>query len=674
MTRSRWFPAAVWLLLAGAAPLAAQDEAAVETLARLLAAEDARDDGAPILSRALADPDSQVRAQAALAVGRIRPPNGDTLLAPLLYDPNPDVSANAAFALGLLGDTAVIPRLQARARDPAPLPGSTALEMIAAAARTPSSGAATLVTSVLERSLWSDRDDASALRYRAAEEAWRLGDLAPVTTLLGLARDPNTDLQAAALFSLGRLRTPAAAPRLVDALRDRSAAVRALAARALSPKLVAEAGLPAEAVTAELVRAAHDPEPGVRIQALRTLATYPKAPARGLLALLEDPVPNVQVQAAATLAALADPVAGPDLERVVAAKGSLARQEGALVALATVDAARFAAVVPPWESSPDWHRRAAVARAWGSGNALRVPSFLSDRDPRVIAAALQSWSDHATPGDTLLVQVSRGLTRHADAAVRSLATDQIAATPQSGDLALFLGLYRAAQRDTIPDAALAALNGVLAVARLDSAQAESVERDALAELPVPRNPVIRLWAEQHWPGAATAWGPAYPLRSARDIDGYRDIVRRLVLRTSPDRTPRLTLEVEQLGKVVLELWGPEAPLTVANFLQLVERHFFDGLRFHRVVPGFVVQTGDPRGDGWGGSLDVIRDELNRHRYGPYVVGMALSGPDTGTSQWFITLATQAHLDGNYTAFGKVVDGVPVLLRITQGDQIRSIHR
>jgi cyclophilin family peptidyl-prolyl cis-trans isomerase/HEAT repeat protein len=493
-----------------------------------------------------------------------------------------------------------------------------------------------------------------------------------VTALVGLTQDAQTDLETAALYSLGRLRAPAAGPRLVDALRDVSAPVRALAARALTRKYATDAGLPAEAVVADLARATNDPDAGVRIQALRSLATYPKVRADRLLSLLEDPVLNVQVQAVETLAELGDPAAAPELERLVTAKGSLARQQAALAALAQVDSARFAAAVAPWAGSPDWRRRAAAARAWASRGPPR--SFLNDRDSRVVAAALQEWSTHAAPGDSALAEASRGLIRHPDVAVRSLAADQLSATPRSGDLAAFVGLYRAAQRDTVPDAALSALNGVLAVARLDSARAESIEKSALADLPVPRNPVIREWADRQWPLAAAQWGPAYPLQPPKSLDDYRDIVRRLVLSSSPDRTPQLTLEVEHLGTIGLELWGPEAPLTVANFLQLTERHFFDGLRFHRVVPGFVVQAGDPRGDGWGGSVDVIRDEINRQRYGAYVLGMALSGPDTGTSQWFITLASQPHLDGTYTAFGKVTDGVPVLLRITQDDQIRSLHR
>jgi cyclophilin family peptidyl-prolyl cis-trans isomerase len=115
-------------------------------------------------------------------------------------------------------------------------------------------------------------------------------------------------------------------------------------------------------------------------------------------------------------------------------------------------------------------------------------------------------------------------------------------------------------------------------------------------------------------------------------------------------------------------------VTVAVFMDLVERRFFDGGRWHRVVPNFVVQDGDPRGDGWGGPGFVLRDEINPVRYDVGTVGMALSGPDTGGSQYFITHSAQPHLDGTYTIFGRLVAGVPTLDAIGQGDRIRSIHR
>lgn len=128
-----------------------------------------------------------------------------------------------------------------------------------------------------------------------------------------------------------------------------------------------------------------------------------------------------------------------------------------------------------------------------------------------------------------------------------------------------------------------------------------------------------------------------------------------------------------LGGFTLELDAEKAPITVANFLAYVDEGFFDGLIFHRVVPDFVVQGGDPRGDGFGGPGYEIRDEINRLRYRRGVVGMALAGADTGGSQFFITLSEQPHLDGGYTAFGEVVSGDEVLDRIVPGDRIERVR-
>jgi cyclophilin family peptidyl-prolyl cis-trans isomerase len=120
--------------------------------------------------------------------------------------------------------------------------------------------------------------------------------------------------------------------------------------------------------------------------------------------------------------------------------------------------------------------------------------------------------------------------------------------------------------------------------------------------------------------------------------------------------------------------GDSAALTVAAFLSLVDRRYFDGSTWHRVVSNFVVQDGDPRGDGWGGPAFMLRDEINPVRYEAGTVGMALSGPDTGGSQVFIMHSPQPHLDGPYTVFGRVVGGRDVLDRISQGEHNRSVHR
>ena len=126
------------------------------------------------------------------------------------------------------------------------------------------------------------------------------------------------------------------------------------------------------------------------------------------------------------------------------------------------------------------------------------------------------------------------------------------------------------------------------------------------------------------------------------------------------------------GAFTIELLPDDAPLNVDNFIQLAQRGYFNGITIHRVVPNFVIQDGDPRGDGNGGPGYQIRCEINEVPYKRGAVGMALSGKDTGGSQWFVTHAPQPHLDGGYTVFGNVVAGMDVVDSIARGDVIRSI--
>jgi cyclophilin family peptidyl-prolyl cis-trans isomerase len=135
----------------------------------------------------------------------------------------------------------------------------------------------------------------------------------------------------------------------------------------------------------------------------------------------------------------------------------------------------------------------------------------------------------------------------------------------------------------------------------------------------------------------------------------------------------LVIETDR-GDIVITLYAADAPVTVNAMLELTDRGYFNGGAWHRVVPNFVIQDGDPRGDGWGGPGFSLRDEVNRRRYLGGTVGMALSGPDTGGSQFFITLGQQPHLDGTYTVIGRVESGMEYVDRITQGDAIRIIRR
>lgn len=136
-----------------------------------------------------------------------------------------------------------------------------------------------------------------------------------------------------------------------------------------------------------------------------------------------------------------------------------------------------------------------------------------------------------------------------------------------------------------------------------------------------------------------------------------------------DDLPRVELDTSK-GKIVVELFENEAPNTVANFINLVENKFYDGLSFHRVLEGFMAQGGDPKGDGSGGPGYTIKCECSKPEHRNHFRGslsMAHAGPDTGGSQFFLTFVRTDFLDGKHTVFGRVIEGLDVLSRIQRRD-------
>ncbi len=129
------------------------------------------------------------------------------------------------------------------------------------------------------------------------------------------------------------------------------------------------------------------------------------------------------------------------------------------------------------------------------------------------------------------------------------------------------------------------------------------------------------------------------------------------------------------GEIRLELFADQTPLTVANFVNLVERGFYNGVTFHRVIPNFMIQGGDPDGTGRGGPgyrfEDECRNDLQHNTAG--TLSMANAGPGTNGSQFFITHGPTPHLDGKHTVFGRVVDGQAVVDAVSQGDAMTAVR-
>lgn len=128
------------------------------------------------------------------------------------------------------------------------------------------------------------------------------------------------------------------------------------------------------------------------------------------------------------------------------------------------------------------------------------------------------------------------------------------------------------------------------------------------------------------------------------------------------------------GEIKIKLFADEAPGSVVNFLKLAEQGYYDGITFHRVVPNFVAQAGCNRGDGWGGPGYSIRSEFTERKYKPGSVGMASAGNDTEGSQFFITHTSTPHLDGRYTIFAEVIEGMEIIEQLKVGSEILDIVR
>lgn len=171
-------------------------------------------------------------------------------------------------------------------------------------------------------------------------------------------------------------------------------------------------------------------------------------------------------------------------------------------------------------------------------------------------------------------------------------------------------------------------------------------------------------------GQQPAGGPRNTTPLQRPLADYEALVQRY---WRADTLPRAYIETEH-GIITLELFAKDAPLVVEAFTRLARQGQYRNTIFHRVVPNFVVQDGDiSSGDGEGEPPFTLRESWSRRRHGRGCLGLATAGPDTGGSQYYLCHSTQPHLDGGYTVFGRVVDGLDVMDRVVQGDRMLRVR-
>jgi cyclophilin family peptidyl-prolyl cis-trans isomerase/HEAT repeat protein len=620
------------------------------------------------------DTDTSVRAMAAFALGEIEAESGANPLITVLKNTNApvEIRARAIEALGKIA--AALPREQeARQRE--------------------------LGSAILD-----------ALKYEL---------IRPVRGL------PDTSVSLLGLTAALRSRPPDAGPTIAKFLDNPNSRVRADAANALA-RLRLKDGLE------QLRKLASNIDPIVRANALRVLGIAEDKPSyETLLAhAVDDRDSRVRVNAIRALAALKDPrAAGPLLKRgqsisqlnevleIATTLGRLLAQKDDQAAVAwlrklneslnhtapEVDLA-FVRIAPATYladfGSGDQARRkvqetillnwrAAAGIANGLGEIAALPASVTNKSQLAATAEnlLRAMLDYRNSGlnintlvavhseyaipDVLralaafkpqdLASVARAQFNESDVIIRSTAADLLGDLPLSDEnTRALVAAWPQAANDTLNDAALSILD---ALGKQKSAAANVQIKEALksGDALVRRRAVTILKTN----GAGDFSSQIGTVHTRNTVADYTRALARV------GKNVRAVVTTSK-GSFTIELLPEAAPLTVDNFVQLAQRDYFRNVTIHRVVPNFVIQDGDPRGDGNGGPGYTIRCEINEVPYDRAAVGMALSGKDTGGSQWFVTHSPQPHLDGGYTVFGRVVAGMDVVDKIVRGDVIQSV--
>src|SRR5262249_29469714 len=412
-----------------------------------------------------------------------------------------------------------------------------------------------------------------------------------------------------------------------------------------------------------------DADEGVVVMAVRALAAIgdPSGVAP-VAALLASPNRTLVREALRALAVL--PGDRGLREKIVPLVGEKEPwiRSAALQALARADHDGFALVLSGLDPDPDWSVRAGLAAALGEvGDEVSLGilyGMLKDEDARVVPAVLEAV--RKARGNDAVDTLKRAL-EHPDFAVRRAAADGIAELKARGFSAPLAAAYQRSRNDPEPDARLSAI-AALAVQK-DDASRSTLEEIAKSD---PLR-VVRARAAAALPALGATPPAVTPETALRPPLDYRLAMAPYEpLPGVPLYTPRAFIHTRH-GVIEIHLDVVETPLTALSFMELARRGFYDGLTFHRQEPTFVVQGGCPRGDGNGGPGYTLRCEIAQRPYGRGAVGMALSGKDTGGSQFFITLSPQPHLDGNFTLFGTVAKGMDVVDKIRPGDVIERVE-
>ena len=647
----------------------------VQEEARILALEDRRAYDPALVAQWVAHPNPLHRLRIALALARIGPhafvdenkngtreasetQAGVTELGTLAHDADRNVREMAAFALGEIGDEHGLGTIEYLTGDPDAGVAAEAVEALSKVAPSDTTGLR------LQRYLWlADEKTHEGVRARAIRFLFRFDNEQASGAALHALDSPSPAIRQEGAYALARRAYAPARAQLELLLTDANVLTRAYAATALG-----RIGDPASARA--LITALGDEHPWVRTNAAVAIGRLAEKHKEILnandlprvFATLDDADPGVRASMIEPLAAYAEmnETAKARLGEVLK-NGSQWERELAAGAFAK----HFIKTLDDLHFVSDFHSWSAVRAIEATENSGAIGTevravYFNDQEPFVRAAAIGAIGEQFI--DVEAPHIVKAMD-DPDVIVRATAISKYPLLTKVQAGRWLATLHAIEQRErTAPqnDARLAAIEAIAGFQHPD-------RRKFLIGLLADNDPVVRRFAsdqlveQEHLPRMAYT-----PLPIQRAQNEYEDIVR--WSRQQHTATIHMTRGVIQLA-----LLTQDAPMTTWNFAQLAKKKYFDRTSFMRVVPNFVIQGGDPRNDMSGGPGYAIRDEINLQKYTRGAVGMALSGPDTGGSQFFITHSPQPHLDGGYTIFARVYEGMTGVVDQTErGDRVETI--
>ena len=634
--------------------LLAHRSAAIRKRALLAAGRIGNEDSLPQVSKLLQDDaDPAVRAMAAFAIGEIESINAAHLLVEIIKNNNErgELRGRALEALGKIA-AALPAEQQSRQREI----GAVIREALEVEAKQPSSQLNVLLGLT------------AALRSRPA-------DVGP--TLAKFLSSPDGRVRSDAANALARLR-----------LKDGNDILRKLAYEDPDPNVRANAarvlGATEDKASYDVIlgRATSDPDSRVRVSSIRALAALKDPRAAEALMKRYSLDQNERLEIATTLGRLfPQKYDEPSVAWLRKANETLKHTAPEVeVALVRIAPARYLSDLRQLlNQSPasvtDWHAAAAIANALGEiggwPDTLKSQSDLAPSAESLVLKLLTQTNIEPAIPDVLralaafkpkdLTQILIAHLQRPDVIVRATAADLLGDQPPSDEITrALIAAWPRVEKDPVNDAALTILDSL---AKQKNADANEPVKMAMGfpDYLVRRRAATLLKAN----GTGDFFRQAGIVQTRNTAADYRRALSRIGRKV-------YAVVTTTKGSFTIELLPSEAPLTVDNFVQLARRNYYRDITIHRVVPNFVIQDGDPRGDGNGGPGYQIRCEINQVPYDRAVLGMALSGKDTGGSQWFVTHAPQPHLDGGYTVFGRVTAGMNVVDSIVRGDVVKSI--